>query len=78
MRRYADPSPDLRCPAVTATAPPPRWPPPPLQRQAAALSKSSCIVVAVIVGLGILGIATVGIIGYRIAKSAHVTRTAIT
>jgi len=31
------------------------------------------IVVAVIVGIGILGIATVGFVGYRIAKSAHVT-----
>jgi len=30
------------------------------------------IVVAVIVGIGILGVATVGIVGYRIAKSAHV------
>jgi hypothetical protein len=30
------------------------------------------IVVAVIVGMGILGLATVGIVGYRIAKSAHV------
>jgi uncharacterized OB-fold protein len=32
------------------------------------------IVVALIVGIGILGIATVGIIGYRIAKSSHVTQ----
>ena len=30
------------------------------------------IVVAVIIGIGILGIATVGIVGYRIAKAAHV------
>lgn len=30
------------------------------------------IIVAVIVGIGILGVATVGIVGYRIAKSAHV------
>lgn len=32
------------------------------------------IVVAIIVGLGILGVATVGIIGYRIAKSSHVSQ----
>lgn len=32
------------------------------------------IVVAVIVGIGVLGIGTVGIIGYRIAKSSHVTQ----
>lgn len=32
------------------------------------------IVVAVIVAIGILGVATVGIIGYRIAKSSHVTQ----
>ena len=30
------------------------------------------IVVAVIVGFGILGVATVGIIGYHIAKRSHV------
>jgi len=32
------------------------------------------IVLAVIVAIGILGVATVGFIGYRIAKSAHVTK----
>lgn len=32
------------------------------------------IVVAVLVGMGILGIATVSYIGYRIAKSSHVTQ----
>jgi hypothetical protein len=32
------------------------------------------IVVAVIVGIGILGIATVGFIGYRVAKNSHVTQ----
>jgi hypothetical protein len=32
------------------------------------------IVVAVIVGIGILGIATVGIIGYRIASRSHVSQ----
>jgi len=32
------------------------------------------IVVAVIVGIGILGMVTVGIVGYRIAKSAHVSQ----
>ena len=29
------------------------------------------IVVAVIVGIGVLGVATVGVVGYRIARSAH-------
>ena len=32
------------------------------------------IVVAVIIGFGILGLATVGIIGYHIAKRAHITQ----
>jgi hypothetical protein len=32
------------------------------------------IVIAVIIGIGIIGIATVGIIGYKIAKSSHVTQ----
>lgn len=32
------------------------------------------IVLAVIIGLGILGVETVGFIGYRIAKSAHVSQ----
>jgi hypothetical protein len=32
------------------------------------------IVVAVIVGIGILGVATVGFIGYRFARHAHVTQ----
>ncbi len=32
------------------------------------------IVVAIIVGIGILGMATVGIIGYHIAKSSHVSQ----
>jgi hypothetical protein len=32
------------------------------------------IVVAVIVGIGILGMVTVGIVGYRIAKSSHVSQ----
>ena len=32
------------------------------------------IVVAVIVGLGIIGIATVGVVAYKVAKNAHVTQ----
>src|SRR5208337_1568066 len=32
------------------------------------------IVIAVIVGLGILGIATVGFVAYRVAKNSHVTQ----
>jgi len=33
------------------------------------------IVVAIIVGIGILGVATVGIIGYHIAKRSHVSQS---
>src|SRR5580692_529592 len=57
-------------PAVAATAP---VAPPPSKGGSSAL-KIILIIVAVIVGLGILGIAAVGFVGYRIAKSAHVTQ----
>jgi len=51
--------------------------PPPITAAPAPTGGSSAlkivlIVVAVIVGIGILGIATVGIVGYHIAKSTHV------
>ena len=51
-------------PAVTSVAPTPAG--------GSSALKVILIVVAVIVGIGILGIATVGIVGYRIAKNAHV------
>jgi zinc ribbon protein len=57
-------------PAVTAAVP---LAPPPAKGGSSAL-KIILIIIAVILGLGILGIATVGFIGYRIAKSAHVTQ----
>jgi hypothetical protein len=57
-------------PAVAAAAP---MAPPPSKGGSSAL-KIILIIVAVIVGLGILGIAAVGFVGYRIAKSAHVTQ----
>src|SRR5215467_12468165 len=54
-------------PAPTPTAMPPA---PPKPSGGGAL-KVILIVVAVIVAIGILGVATVGIIGYNIAQSAH-------
>jgi len=49
-------------------------PPAPVPTGGSSALKVILIVVAVIVGIGILGVATVGIIGYRIAKSSHVTQ----
>lgn len=57
-------------PGVTSTATPPA----PASTGGSSALKIILIVIAVIVGLGILGVATVGIIGYRIAKSSHVTQ----
>lgn len=48
--------------------------PPPAPTGGSSALKIILIVVAVIVLIGILGIATVGIIGYRIAKSSHVSQ----
>ncbi len=48
--------------------------PPPAPTGGSSALKIILIVVAVIVFIGILGIATVGIIGYRIAKSSHVSQ----
>jgi hypothetical protein len=58
--------------AVSATAPAPV----PAPTGGSSALKVILIVVAVIVLVGILGIATVGIIGYRIAKSSHVSQNA--
>ncbi len=55
-------------PAATQAAPAPGAPP---QKSSSAL-KIILIIVAVIVGLGVIGIGTISYIGYRIAKSAHV------
>ena len=57
-------------PGATSTAPPPAPPP----TGGGSALKIILIVVAVIVVIGILGIATVGFIGYRIAKSSHVSQ----
>src|ERR1035438_9580661 len=69
-----------KCGAATAaptapvmTTPPPAPPAPPTTGGSSAL-KIILIVIAVVVCLGILGIATVGIIGYHIAKSSHITQ----
>jgi flagellar basal body-associated protein FliL len=48
--------------------------PPPGPTGGSSALKVILIVVAVIVGIGILGIATVGIIGYRIASRSHVSQ----
>jgi len=44
----------------------------PVQKGGSSAVKIILIIVAVIIGLGIIGIGTVSYIGYRIAKSAHV------
>ncbi len=56
----------------TASTPSPSVTPAPTGGSSAV--KVILIVVAVIVAIGILGIATVGFIGYRVAKSSHVTQ----
>jgi hypothetical protein len=55
---------------AASPVPTPSAPPPP--KGGSSALKIVLIVVAVIVVIGILGVATVGFIGYRIAKSAHV------
>jgi hypothetical protein len=66
-----------KCGATVAAAPgvvaTPAAPVTPTTGGSSAL-KIILIVVAVIVGIGILGMVTVGIVGYRIAKSAHVSQ----
>jgi flagellar basal body-associated protein FliL len=57
-------------PGVSSAAAPPATPP----TGGSSALKIILIVVAVIVLIGILGIATVGIIGYRIAKSSRVSQ----
>jgi uncharacterized OB-fold protein len=61
-------------PGVTSTASPTAQPPAPAPTGGSSALKIILIVVAIIVGIGILGVATVGIIGYRIAKSSHLTQ----
>jgi hypothetical protein len=57
-------------PGVASTVPPAV----PVPTGGSSALKVILIVVAVIVGFGILGVATVGIIGYHIAKSSHVSQ----
>jgi hypothetical protein len=62
-----------KCGAVVSGGPSALAVPPPTSPTGGSSAlKIILIVVAVIVGIGILCIATVGIVGYRIAKSAHV------
>ena len=62
--------------AVSGAVPAPAAAPPPAPAPTGGSSalKIILIVVAVIVVLGILGVATVGIVGYRIAKHSHVNQ----
>ena len=57
-------------PGATSTA----LPPPRPSTGCGRTLKIILIVVALVVGIGILGIVAVGVIGYRVAKSAHVTQ----
>jgi hypothetical protein len=61
-------------PGVTSTAASTAAPPAPVRTGGSSALKVILIVVTVIVLVGILGIATVGIIGYRIAKSSRVSQ----
>ena len=63
-------APGASTPAGAPAAPPPAQTP----TGGSSALKVILIVVAIIVGIGILGVATVGIIGYRIAKSSHVSQ----
>jgi hypothetical protein len=68
-----------KCGAAVSSAPAPGASPAPAPTTPPRTGGSSAlkivlIVIAVIVGIGILGVATVGFIGYRIAKSAHVSQ----
>ena len=63
-------APGASTPAGAPAAPPPAQVP----TGGSSALKVILIVVAIIVGIGILGVATVGIIGYRIAKSSHVSQ----
>src|ERR1700686_2063573 len=60
--------------AGAATAGIPSTAPAPAPTGGSSALKVILIVVAVIVLVGILGIATIGIVGYRIAKSSHVSQ----
>ena len=62
--------PGASAPGVASTAPPAA----PAPTGGSSALKVILIVVAVIVGFGILGLATVGIIGYHIAKRSHVSQ----
>ncbi|HET7890796.1 MAG TPA: zinc ribbon domain-containing protein [Candidatus Sulfotelmatobacter sp.] len=61
-------APGAETPAAAPAAPAPT----PVPTGGSSALKVILIVVAIIVAFGILGIATVGIIGYRIARHAHV------
>ena len=67
---------DASAPVAASAAAPGVTPAAPAQTPTGGSSalKIILIVAAVIIGLGILGVATVGIIGYRIAKSTRVTQ----
>ncbi len=63
--------------APVAAAPPVMTPPPPVTPSSGgggSALKIVLVVVGAIVLIGILGVATVGIIGYRVAKSARVSQ----
>lgn len=60
--------------APAAASPAPAATAAPTQGGGGSAVKIILIIVAVVVGLGIIGIAAVSYIGYRVAKSAHVTQ----
>ena len=67
-------APGASTPAGTTAVPPAVPAPAPTPTGGSSALKVILIVVAIIVAFGILGIATVGIIGYRIARSSHVNQ----
>jgi len=64
----------IAAPPSAASSIPASATPAPSPKGGSSALKVILIVFAVIVGIGILGIATIGIIGYHIAKSSHVTQ----
>jgi len=63
-----------KCGATITGAPAATNAPPPAPTGGSSALKIVLIIVGIIVVLGIVGVATVGIIGYHIARSAHVTQ----
>ena len=65
-----------KCGAAVTGAPQPIAPGPPPSSGSSSALKIVLLIVGVIVLIGVLGLATIGVIGYRIAKSSKSPRRA--